>query len=319
MLLELENVRWAESTDEAGDRQRPLVEPGSWSAGVSVAAFDLPRPMGWQSAASPAKDAILLRVQGSDLPRHLSVDAQGTRMACDLLAGESMMLDLSTSPRLWLDGPMTSLHVGWEKATIRAVAERAGADGEEAYDRLRQACTRRLVDETTRELAASLRHSLGREDRCSVYFRTQIVLALASHILRTHAEVDHLESPPRGGLAPWQLKRAQARLLSSLAHAPTLQDVAEECGLSLSHFSRAFRRSVGTSPHAWLNQQRLARAKELMRSTRQPLAEVALMCGFADQSHFTRAFSREVRVSPGAWRRSAGPCAAAATLDRTGS
>ena len=107
----------------------------------------------------------------------------------------------------------------------------------------------------------------------------------------------------RGGLAPWQLRRAQESLLADLAGASDLPAVAARCGLSCGHFSRAFRRTVGLSPHAWRMRQRVLHAKDLMRLRGIALAEIALACGFSDQSHFCRAFARETGISPGAWRR----------------
>jgi AraC family transcriptional regulator len=82
-----------------------------------------------------------------------------------------------------------------------------------------------------------------------------------------------------------------------------LKDVARECRLSVSHFSRAFRRTIGVAPHNWLLTHRIEVAKEKLRDHRLSLADVALVCGFADQSHFTRVFTRLAGVSPGAWRR----------------
>ena len=80
-------------------------------------------------------------------------------------------------------------------------------------------------------------------------------------------------------------------------------EVARECRLSVSHFSRAFRRSMGVAPHNWLLTRRVEAAKEKLRDDRLSLLDVALVCGFADQSHLTRVFTRIVGVSPGAWRR----------------
>lgn len=82
-----------------------------------------------------------------------------------------------------------------------------------------------------------------------------------------------------------------------------LKDVARECRLSVSHFSRAFRRTTGVAPHNWLLTHRVDVAKETLRNTQLSLSEVALVCGFADQSHLTRVFTSMVGVSPGAWRR----------------
>ena len=79
--------------------------------------------------------------------------------------------------------------------------------------------------------------------------------------------------------------------------------LANACGLSSKHFSRAFRQSNGLSPHQWLLQRRVDKAKRVLRDPRVAIADVAIACGFSDQSHFTRVFTRWVGSSPGQWRR----------------
>jgi transcriptional regulator GlxA family with amidase domain len=104
-------------------------------------------------------------------------------------------------------------------------------------------------------------------------------------------------------IAPWQVRRAQEILSANLDGSVPLKEVARECRLSVSHFSRAFRRALGVAPHQWLLMHRIEVAKEKLRDSRLSLLEVALACGFADQSHLTRVFTGMVGVSPGAWRR----------------
>lgn len=113
-----------------------------------------------------------------------------------------------------------------------------------------------------------------------------------------------VENRMRGGLAPWQLKRAQEVLLSNLAGRLCLKRVADACRVSPRHFSRAFTRDTGLSPQRWLMRERLVRAQALLRD--EPglaIAEIALRCGFTDQSHLTRAFSAQYGSTPANWRR----------------
>jgi AraC-like DNA-binding protein len=107
----------------------------------------------------------------------------------------------------------------------------------------------------------------------------------------------------RGGLAPWQARRAKELMNANLNGKLPLSQLAEQCGLSVRHFARAFRQSTGVPPHRWLLSRRIERAKELLHDPALALAEVALACGFADQSHFTRMFTTVVGLSPGLWRR----------------
>ena len=134
-------------------------------------------------------------------------------------------------------------------------------------------------------------------------FVDHVLLALGIHVAQTYAGMRPLSPPIRGGLAAWQVKRAKEILSANLDGRVPLKEVARACGLSVSYFSRAFRRSVGVTPHNWLLTLRVEVAKQKLREGRLSLRDVALACGFADQSHLTQVFARSVGVSPGAWRR----------------
>jgi AraC family transcriptional regulator len=107
----------------------------------------------------------------------------------------------------------------------------------------------------------------------------------------------------RGGLAPWQQRRARELIDARLDGGLPLAELAWACRLSVRHFARAFRQSTGQSPHRWLTARRLERARRLLEGSSRSLSEIAGACGFASQSHFTRVFTRRVGRSPGAWRR----------------
>ena len=112
-----------------------------------------------------------------------------------------------------------------------------------------------------------------------------------------------MSRPVRGGLTPWQERRAREILHASIKHGVTLKEVARECGLSVSYFSHAFRRTLGVAPHKWFTEQRVELSKEKLRDDGLSLSDVAAECGFSDQSRLTRAFRQTVGVSAGAWRR----------------
>jgi|HubBroStandDraft_1064217.scaffolds.fasta_scaffold70044_3 AraC family transcriptional regulator len=112
-----------------------------------------------------------------------------------------------------------------------------------------------------------------------------------------------------GGLAIWQARRTLAYVEANLASKMDIDGLANVVALSRSHFSRAFKRSLGFSPMEYVVVRRVERAKALISGTREPLAEVALACGFADQAHLNRRFRDIVGMSPGRWRRSNAPVA----------
>jgi AraC-like DNA-binding protein len=92
------------------------------------------------------------------------------------------------------------------------------------------------------------------------------------------------------------------RLADELVNPPSLAELARAAGLSRYQVLRGFQRTFGLPPHAWLRQERVERAKHLIRRG-VPLADAAAASGFADQSHMTRAFSRHYGFTPGVWQR----------------
>jgi AraC-like DNA-binding protein len=102
------------------------------------------------------------------------------------------------------------------------------------------------------------------------------------------------------------IRKALAMIHAELASEElTLQRLATEVGLSRYGLIRAFSQQLSITPHAYIVQQRLARARTLLRKGRA-LAEVASLTGFTDQSHFSNAFARQFGVSPGRYVQSVG-------------
>lgn len=116
---------------------------------------------------------------------------------------------------------------------------------------------------------------------------------------------DHHSLPKAAGpgLAGWQRDVAVKLLLDDLAGDCPVAELAGRCGLSRSHFTRAFKASMGLPPHHWLMHHRIERARELLERSDESIAEIAASCGFADQSHLTRVFHAIAGTSPAAWRR----------------
>jgi AraC-like DNA-binding protein len=82
----------------------------------------------------------------------------------------------------------------------------------------------------------------------------------------------------------------------------SVADMARRAHLSPSRFAAVFREHFGAPPHAYLLQMRTEHAKELLRTTRVSVAQIAAYCGFADAHHFSKAFKKTVGVTPSAYR-----------------
>jgi len=133
-------------------------------------------------------------------------------------------------------------------------------------------------------------------------FLDHIGMAIYAYVSRVYGEV-RSPSESRGGLAPWQLRRAQELMMANLSGDIKVSDLALACGLSTSHFAHAFRHTTGLPPHRWLMRERIRRAKSLIAKSQMALSDIAFACGFSDQSHLTRVFVSVEGQTPSRWRR----------------
>jgi AraC-like DNA-binding protein len=98
--------------------------------------------------------------------------------------------------------------------------------------------------------------------------------------------------------------RAALDVLQACADQPLrLTNVADEAGVAAAYLARVFKRSTGQTMGAYLRTLRARRAATMLSSTNDPLADVALSAGFADQSHLCRVFAEQYGVTPARFRR----------------
>ena len=108
----------------------------------------------------------------------------------------------------------------------------------------------------------------------------------------------------RGGLASWQQKRVTEFIADHVAENLSLAVLAGIAGLSVFHFARAFKQSLGMPPHRYHIARRVDRAKVLLAEPSSSVTEIAFEVGFQELSSFTAAFRRFSGVSPSQYRRS---------------
>jgi AraC-like DNA-binding protein len=270
-------------------------------ADVAVTQCRSERPDQDISGSIPAEDAYLVGLQLRDYPEHDYWEGDRQYARRDVRVGQILLYDLKRDPRFFINKPFHSIHFYLPRKALDALSDesRAPRVGELNYEP-----GLGMDDPVIRNLGQSLLAAFERPEQISRLFMDHIALATATHVAQTYGGLQSAPQRVKGGLAGWQERRACGMLESSLDGDVAIKDIADECGLSTSHFARAFRESTGLAPHQWLLSRRVENAKLLMQDRRLPLSEIALSSGFADQSHFTRVFSRLVGVSPGQWRRS---------------
>lgn len=107
----------------------------------------------------------------------------------------------------------------------------------------------------------------------------------------------------KGGLASWQERRVTDYIEYRLDTSLFTEELAIVARLSTGHFCRAFKTSLGETPHAYIIRQRIRRAQRLMLKSRDTLSQIACACGLTDQAHLTRLFRSIVGTTPMSWRR----------------
>ena len=105
-----------------------------------------------------------------------------------------------------------------------------------------------------------------------------------------------------GGLGSERFGRVASYVAEHFGGNILVADLAAAASLSPTHFSRLFARTMNRSPMRFVTEYRVERARQLLDDPSEPLAAVALACGFADQAHFSRTFSRLTGSSPSEYR-----------------
>ena len=267
---------------------------------IAVTRCRLDAPDHGPTSPIPSEDAYMIVLQtGKRSHRELWLDGKPIRTE-PLNPGEVALHDLRRRPVFNMYTPIDSVNFYISRQSLDECADEAGA---RRIGDLSFTPGIGVDDQVLQGLGHALLPAFGCSDQVSRLFVDHITLAVAVHTAQAFGGMKVNERAQRGGLAPWQERRVKEYLDANLDGDVSVMLLARACEVSSKHFSRAFRQSTGTSPHQWLMQRRIDKAKQLLRKPALPLAEVAIACGFADQSHFTRVFTRSIGLSPGQWRR----------------
>jgi AraC-like DNA-binding protein len=276
--------------DKLGSRDAPCFVTRTLSrAEVAVTEILVNQPLGRLSDPLPRVDAFMICLMLSDIPDNGYWEDGRQVSAYSLRAGETTIHDLRREPRALMDKPLHSLLFYVPNTTLHALADQAGVP---RIGGLRYEPGVGILDETIKHVGLSLMPALRKPEQVSQLFEDYVTLAFASHAAQAYGGLQTISKPFKGGLAPWQERLAKEMIAADLAEAKSLHEIAKACGLSVGHFSRAFRQSTGFAPHSWLLQARVDSAKTMLRERESSLSEIASACGFADQSHFARVFAR---------------------------
>ena len=158
-------------------------------------------------------------------------------------------------------------------------------------------------DNRLRTTLEKLRALMAQQHEPDGLYAETLGLLAAIEVTQVQAGALKLTPGQSGGLSVTQLKHVFEFVESRLKSEISLDDMAAVANLSRFHFARAFKKSVGEPPYAYVLRQRVERAKVLLKTTKMQVNEVAVSTGFKTASHFVRAFQQAVGASPGQFRR----------------
>lgn len=283
-------------------RREPLVVHSALLENhVSVSHLDCQGQGTGMTEPIPEDPALLLAVQLRPLVKH-ELWLDGRRVPVSAYpAGALTMLDLRTRPVANLACSYECVQMFLPRAALDELCDAEGTARFGDFPTLNGAS-----DPVLAHLAQIARAALNPAGPATSLFVESMLLAVHRHLRSQYTGQQAPRTKARGGLAQWQEMRVKEYIEAHLDTGISLLQLAALCMLSPSQFGRAFKASTGITPHRWLLERRIARARHLLLRSRKTMAEIAQLCGFTDQSHLAREFRRREGVGLREWRQQNG-------------
>lgn len=223
----------------------------------------------------------------------------GGAESVDAVAGSHSIVPAGAAYRWETRGPINFMHIYLEPRTLAHVVAHA-FDRDPAHVALDPALGH--DDRLIASLGTALFDELVHEQPQQAYV-DDLMHLLICRALRLHSNARGDLAGAQHALPPYRLRRAIDFMEANLSRSIGVTEIAGAAGVSLFHFSRAFREATGRSPYAWLLHRRIECAKTRLLFGDEPVAAVAAGCGFASAKQFSRMFARDAGVSPATFRR----------------
>lgn len=180
----------------------------------------------------------------------------------------------------------------------RVAAETLGKDG----DRITLLPTFQSRNQQLEAIATLLMAEVQQRQPSGALYLDSLANVLAVQLLHHHG-TNAVQLPSYdGGLPTYQLNQVLDYVDAGLAEDIKLSDLAGVLDMSPFHFGRMFKQSMGISPHQYVIQQRIERAKRLLKTSDRPIIDIALACGFTSHSHLSKQFRKVVGTTPRTYR-----------------
>jgi len=160
-----------------------------------------------------------------------------------------------------------------------------------------------INDPVIQQLALALKTEIQTGCMSGRLYGESLGTALAARLVQNYAVSKPSLEFKAKGLPQSQLERVIDYMKANLTRDLSILDLATLTSMSESHFSRSFKQSVGIAPYQYLMQQRVERAKQLLKQQAISISNIALDCGFSNQTHLTKVFRQMTGMTPKAYQK----------------
>lgn len=161
----------------------------------------------------------------------------------------------------------------------------------------------RIRDSQIETIALMLLNELQHEHPVSRLYAESLTNVLAVHLIREYTTTQSLTHIHEGGLTQRQLMQVLDYMHEHLHQEIRLADLATLLNMSQFYFCRQFKQAIGITPYQYLIQQRIERAKQLLKQSNDAIADIAILCGFNSHSHLSKYFRQLTGTTPSAYRQ----------------
>lgn len=232
----------------------------------------------------------------------ITFNVSGEEGSTNLRSGQALIVPPGKSFKINLGGYIHTTHIYIRNSFLNEVVA-------EIYQRDLTSVafnTEEMIQDSLLEgLITAISDAVEFDPRLSGSYAEHFARAFSCHILHRYSTLGPLREGPEIVMKPGGRRFAHFRALieTHLNQKLSLADMAAGTGMTTGHFVRVFKESTGMTPHQYLLNCRVERARHLLVRTSLPIVQIASECGFADHVHLTRVFSKMVGQPPATFRK----------------